>query len=418
MRSGIRIACVVQQFVPEVGAGPARVLEMGRRWLERGATLTVLTGMPNRPVGRTYPGYRGRLTMEEDLEGIRVLRSWLYASPRHGVVRTLLNNLSFAVSGTINGLSRRRDYDVLIASAPPVFPHAIGAALAASKRVPLVLEFRDLWPDYLVEMGFVRRNSTGGRALFALERILLNRAAAVVVVTESFGKRLTAKGVPPDRIHVIPNGVDTELYHPAEEGPPFPGMAPIEGSPVVGYLGNFGAGQQLEAVVDAAEILRREGVSARFVLVGDGTEGHAIRRRAGELRIPGLSIHPPLPRSLTRAFYNSCDVCLVPLAPLQVLEDTVPSKLFEVLACGRPIVASVRGEAARIMEQSGAGVVVRPGDPVAIARAVRQLLSLPRSARESIGCRGVAWVGKAYARRDLADRYLALLEQLCRTPAT
>jgi hypothetical protein len=180
-----------------VGAGPARVTEMALRWQEAGARVTVVTGMPNRrlpdrPDGVVHPDYRGRLFMEEDWQGLRVLRSWLFATPRRGFAWTLLNNLSFLATGTLHSLLRLRGVDVLIASSPPFFAHLAGDVYRRVARVPMVLEIRDLWPDYLVEMGALR-NRRAQRALFALERSLLSHARHAVVVTESFRQRVIGR---------------------------------------------------------------------------------------------------------------------------------------------------------------------------------------------------------------------------------
>jgi len=203
--SALRIAYLVQQFPPEVGAGPARVLELGTRWAAAGAEVTVITALPSRQLpglraGETHPAYRGRWFLAERQDGIRVLRSWVYSSPRGGFARTLANNLSFLGSAVLHGLARLGGADVLIASSPPFFPHLAGAILARMRRVPLVLELRDLWPDYLVDMGVLHRQAAATRALFALERRLLRRARSVAVVTESFRQRAIAKVADPARI--------------------------------------------------------------------------------------------------------------------------------------------------------------------------------------------------------------------------
>jgi glycosyltransferase involved in cell wall biosynthesis len=403
----LRIGYLVQQFPPEVGAGPARVTEMARRWVDAGAAVTVFTGMPNRPEGRIHPGYRGRLFMDEQWEGVRVLRSWLYASPRHGFARTLLNNTSFMLTSALRTLARGGELDVLIARSPPFFPHLAGRAAAALRRVPLVLEVRDLWPDYLAEMGVVKGRSA--QALFALERRLLQAAAQVVVVTESFRERMHAKGVDPARVHVIPNGVETSRYYrdPAAP-PPLEALRRREGEWLVGYLGNFGAGQDLDRVLDAAELLGREDPRIRFVLVGDGPHGDALRSRAATL--PNVSVLPPIAKEATRAFYNACDLCLVPLAPLAVFQETVPSKLFEIMACERPLLASLEGEGRAIVEASGGGLVRRPGDPAGIADGIRVLRASSEAERARMGAAGRAYVQEHYSRAALADRYLEILQ--------
>lgn len=411
-----RIGYLVQQFPPEVGAGPARVTEMALRWVAAGASVTVITGMPNRPAGRIHPDYRGKLFVEDEWQGIRVLRSWLYASPRPGFARTLLNNASFMVTSALHGLFRGGAFDVLIASSPPFFPHISGVALAALRRTPLVLEIRDLWPDYLVGMGVVR-NKLAARALFGLERALLRRAERTVVVTESFRRRVVGKGVPEDHIEVIPNGVDARHYYPAAAEPPLEALRREGDEFIVGYLGNFGAGQGLETVIEAAALLADSGERIRFVLAGDGPTRGQIEACARELGVRNITIHPPIAKEATRAFYNSCDLCLVPLAPFPILQETVPSKIFEVMACERPVLASLGGEGARIMEESGAGVVIPPGEPGIMAEAIGRLAAMPGEELRELGRRGSGYVARHYGRDLLAERYLALLTEVAQSSA-
>ena len=179
----MKVSYLVQQFPPEVGAGPARVGELGLRWKAAGVDLSVVTAMPNRPEGSIHAEYRGKMFSREEWNGIEVLRSWLYASPKHGLARTILNNLTFMATGALSGMFRSTRPDVLIASSPPFFVHLAGEAMRRRWRVPMVLEVRDLWPDYLVGMGAIR-NEAAKRTLFGLERFLLKQAAHVVVVTE------------------------------------------------------------------------------------------------------------------------------------------------------------------------------------------------------------------------------------------
>jgi len=409
--AGLRIAYLVQQFPPEVGAGPARVTELGAEWRRAGAQVTVITGMPNRPAGVIHPDYRGRAFVEEEWEGLRVLRSWLYASPRHGVARTLLNNASFMVSSFLHALRRAGPQDVLIASSPPWFPHVTGVALQALRGVPLVLEVRDLWPDYLIGMGVVR-GRLAQRVLLGTERALFRRAREVVVVTESFRRRMESKGVPPARVTVVSNGVDPSRYFPAIEPPPVPALARGPGEFLVGYLGNFGSSQALEQVVDAARLLEAQGERrVRMVLAGEGTTGAAVRAHAAGLGLERLVILPPIPKEATRAFYNACDACLVPLAPVPVLQETVPSKLFEVMACERPVLASLGGEGERIVRDSGAGIVMPPGDAPALAAGIRALAERAPEERAAMGRQGGTYVRAHYTRAALAARYLDVLQR-------
>jgi glycosyltransferase involved in cell wall biosynthesis len=404
----LRVGYLVQQFPPEVGAGAARVGEMAERWQDQGAAVTIFTGMPNRPEGRIYQAYRGKLFLREAWHGITVRRSWLYASPKHGMGRTLLNNLSFMTTSAFDVARSAGRLDVLIASSPPFFPHISGTLIAAGRRIPLILEVRDLWPDYLADMGHLR-NATARRMLFGLERRLLQRADHVVTVTKALQARLRDKGLPPGKITVIPNGVDPALYYKSAEPAPLPELRSERGTFTVGYLGNFGAGQALEVVVRAAEILQREKALVRVIMAGDGTEGQAINRLAASLGVNNLTIHPPLAKDLTRAFYNACDVCLVPLAPLRSLAGALPTKLFESLACETPVIASVEGESAALIEGAKAGMVVPPGDAPALASAIQRMRSVSANERTEMGRRGREVVIARFSRASGADRFLELL---------
>jgi colanic acid biosynthesis glycosyl transferase WcaI len=414
----LRIAYITQDFPPEMGAGPARVTEMALRWQEAGAEVTVITGMPNRrmpglPYGEIHPDYRGRFFMEENWRGLRVLRSWLWSSRRRGFLTTVLNNTSWMLTGALHALSRGGRFDVMIASSPPFFVHMAGEAVRAIRRFPMVLEIRDLWPDYMIEMGVVRNRQTA-RALLGLERLLLRHGAYAVVVTESFRRRLVEKGVPADRIDVISNGVDLDFYRP-EAAPPLP-LPELQrrtpGEFLVGYLGNFGAGQEIRTVVDAAKQLDGAGSQVRFVLVGDGTKMPEVETHASEAGISNLTIHPPIAKESTRDFYNACDLCLVPLAPVPIFSETVPSKIFEVMACERPVLASVAGEAARIVEGSGGGMVTPPGDAAALAGAIRRFFEMTPARRREMGRAGRCYVTEHYSRDILAARYLDLLRRV------
>jgi glycosyltransferase involved in cell wall biosynthesis len=407
----MRIGYISHQFPPETGAGAARVSEMARRWVDLGVDVTVITSMPNRPAGRIHDGYRRRLYLTETRDGIEVLRCWLHASPRHGFATTILNNMSFMATAGLRAILAARRFDVLIASAPPFFIQHAGVFATLGRSVPLVTELRDLWPDYMVDMGVIRSGSVAARSLFAMERVLLGRSDHVVVVTEAFRRQAEKKGVPAERVSVIPNGVDPGAYRPAPGNVSLvPGLEPVNGQLLVGYLGNFGAGQRIDLLVDVAA--RIEGSGVRIVLAGDGTERHRVERRAAELDPPALRLLPAIPRAATNAFYNACDICLVPLAPIPAFSDTIPSKLFEILACGRPLVASVEGEAARVVCASGAGLVCAPGDVDGIVEAIKRIGALPPAERQAMGARGVDFVRERYDRKTLADRYLTLLRDV------
>lgn len=413
----MHIGYLIQDFHPEVGAGPARALEMSRRWQEHGASVTVLTGMPNRRLpgrgdGAIDQRYRGHAFVRESVDGITVLRSWLFATDRRGFALTVLNHATFAASAFLHALARRPPINVLIASSPPFLPLLSGVAVARMLDAPLVVELRDLWPDYLEQMGVLRSRLTLG-PLYGLELFLLRAAALNVVVSESFRSRVVKKGVSSHRVHVIPNGVDLGEYQAAVDSPPIDALRQTAGTFTVGYLGTFGRGQALATVVEAAAIVARSDPTIRFVLAGAGPDEPAVAASVLATRAANVAVSPPITRDQTRAFYNSCDACLVPLAPIPVFQETVPSKIFEIMACERPVIASVAGEAAAILQQSGAGTCVPPGDAEALAAAVLDMREMSPTERRALGARGRDYVARHYDRRVLADRYYELLQDVC-----
>jgi glycosyltransferase involved in cell wall biosynthesis len=270
-----------------------------------------------------------------------------------------------------------------------------------------------MWPDYLVALGILKTGRTS-EMLFRLERWLLCNANRVVVVTNSFRQRLESKGVTLDRIDIVPNGVDVQHYRKREEPPPLAAMQARTNELIVGYLGTFGKGQALHIVIEAAALLRAWGHTIRFVFAGDGPELQRLVEAAKSLNADSdlVGLYPPIPREQTRAFYNSCDICVVPLAPVPIFDETVPSKLFEIMACETPLVASVGGEAADIVRKSGGGIVTRPGDPVALAEAILAIANLTENERMTMGRNAREFVRLNYDRISIADRYFEILHSL------
>jgi colanic acid biosynthesis glycosyl transferase WcaI len=420
MKPEMHIGYVVQDFPPEVGAGPARVTEMSHRWQALGARVTVVTAMPNRRIpgrgeGEIDPRYRGKLFLEEDWRGIRTLRSWLYTGDGRGFVTKMVNNATFMVTGMAHAMAKREKFDVIIASSPPFLPHVTGAMLSRSSKVPLVLEIRDLWPDYMVAFGMLS-NERARRALFGLERWLLAQADRTVVVTDSFRDRVVTKGVPAELVDVIPNGVDLDNYYRSDEPAPIDAMTG-DGDFIVGYLGTFGRGQGLASIVRTAAELGKTQPDMKFILAGDGPDKPAVEAEIATTGAQNVVLHPPILREQTRAFYNSCDVCLVPLAPISIFNETVPSKLFEVMACERPLVASVSGEGAKIVHESQGGLVSGPGDAAGLAAAILALRQMSAPERDAMGARARRYVADNYNRTALADRYFEILTRLAAQPS-
>lgn len=403
----MKIAYLCHYFHPEPAAPSARLLEFGRAWQQLGHQVTVVTGLPNHPTGVVPPAYRGRLAMEEQVDGLRVLRSWLYATPNRGVARKSLNHLSFALSSVALNLRRLGPVDVVIASSPSLLSVVSAAALARARGAPLVFEVRDLWPAAMADLQVIRGRPLL-RLLEHLELALYRAAARVVVVTQGFAENLVARGVPPEKIGVIPNGADTAFFSPEADGSFLRKRHGLDGRFVVGYLGAHGISHGLEVVLEAAA-RHADPDRFRYLLVGDGARRAALLASRDRLGLRNVVMLPSQPRDQMPGLYAATDLCLVPLQPQPIFRTFIPSKMFEIMACARPIVSNVEGEARAILERSGAATLVPPGDPVALAEAVESLAG-DETARARMGQAGRAFVTEHYDRATLARRYLELLE--------
>lgn len=405
----MRIVYLCQYFVPEPGAPAARLRDMARSWVQRGHSVTVVTGMPNHPTGVVQAPFIGRLIARETMEGVTVLRNWLYATPNEGLVRKTLSHLSFMVSALVLGYARLGSADVIIASSPSFFAVISAWIMSRMRKIPFVFEVRDLWPAVFVDLG-VLTNPFVIRALESVEMFLYQRAALVVTVTEGFRKRLLARGLPPEKVVTITNGAAIESFTPGPRDNAVRTELGLAGKFVVAYIGAHGISQGLELVLQAAQRLRddREVV---FLLVGEGARKRALLELREKLRLNNVIMLPAQAHQRVREYYCASDVCVVPLRQLALFGSFIPSKMFEIMACAVPVIGAVEGEAREILERSGGARLIAPEDDAALADAVRWFKLHPGESR-LMGAAGRAFVTAHYDRQVLADRYAGALQTL------
>jgi len=414
----MRVLIVTHYFPPETGAPQARLSALAATWAGDGDEVTVLTGMPNHPTGVLPPAYRRAVLRRELADGYRVVRSWLYATPNEGVARKTLGHLSFMVSSVLLGGRAAGPADVVLVSSPTFFSILSGWLLARRKRARFVVEVRDLWPAIFVELGVL----TNRRIIALLERMELAAYAAadqVVVVSEGFRRNLIGRGVPPEKVHTIRNGVDAGRFASPGAAGLGDARARLGAGPddcLVLYAGTHGISQALPVVADAAALLdrRTSGPGIRFAFVGDGADKPRLRRRVIELGLGQVSLLPGVPSDQMPELLAAADICLVPLRDVPLFATFIPSKMFEYLAAGKAVIGSVAGEAAEILTEAGA-VVVPPEDSGALASAIAALADAPRR-RTAMGKAGQAYVAHHYDRAALAREYRKVLDLACALP--
>ncbi|MEE9164821.1 MAG: glycosyltransferase family 4 protein [Nitrospinota bacterium] len=410
----MKINLICHYYPPEIGAPQARLSEMAREWVKQGHDVTVLTGFPNHPTGVIPPEYQGKIFMEETVNGIRIWRHWLYATANEGFIKKTFAHLSFMMTIVLFSLFRGERPDVLIVSSPNFFSVISAYVMSRIRYVPYIFEVRDLWPGIFIELG-VLKNRHLIRLLEIIELFLYRRSAAVVPVTYGFAEDMIRRGVPTDKIEVITNGVDLDTYQPS------PGDANLRAKIglsqdkfVILYIGAHGISHGLSKVLDAADNLRKI-KDIHFLFVGEGAVKSSLINLARNKQLKNVTFLPGQSREKVIGFYHLADVCLVPLRDMPGLNTFIPSKMFEIMGCGKPIIAPLRGESANILTRSGAALVIPPENPVDLVKAIKVLKNNPAKLRK-MGKEGYVFVRKNYDRKKLASKYLSVLEKTIHPP--
>jgi glycosyltransferase involved in cell wall biosynthesis len=410
INSILKINLICQYYPPEIGAPQARLSEMAREWIRQGHDVTVLTGFPNHPTGIVPEEYRGRLFMKEFIDGIQIWRHWLYATPNEGFLKKTFAHISFMVTLILFSLFRGERPDVLIVSSPNFFSVISTYVMSRIRRVPYIFEVRDLWPGIFIELG-VLKNRYLIRFLEIIELFLYRHAAAVVPVTKGFADDIINRGILSNRVEVITNGADLETFTPDGANSELRRELnlPLDAF-IILYIGAHGISHGLHSVIDAAELMKNDD-KVHFLFVGEGAEKVKLISLAQKKQLRNVTFIKGQFRKKVIDFYHLADACIVPLKNIPGLGNFIPSKMFEIMACGRTIIASLHGEAARILTRSGSAVVIPPEDPNAIVRVIENLRNDPENYR-CMGVAGRKFVEKYYDRKFLAKRYLTLLSRI------
>jgi glycosyltransferase involved in cell wall biosynthesis len=337
-----------------------------------------------------------------------VVRVKTYITANEGFARRTLDYLSFMVMAFFNSLLESRP-NVVVATSPQFFCAIAGWAVSVAKARPFVFELRDLWPASIIAVGAMNKSGLI-RFLERIELFLYRRAAAIVPVTESFRVELMSRGIPASRVHVVINGVDLDRYAPKARDETLAEELGLGNKFVVGYLGTHGLAHALPKVLEAAELLRvREDVA--FIFAGSGAERDTVERIVRERRLSNVVLVPTQPKEKMPGLWSVCDISLVPLRDNPVFAGVIPSKIFESMGMGVPVLISVpRGEATEIVERTGAGICVPPEKPDSMAKAIAELADdKGRVAELRAAARASA---PQFSREALASKMLEVLTQV------
>lgn len=402
----MRFLFLTQYFPPEIGAPSVRLGALVRELKRKGHEAEVVTAVPNYPTGSIFPDYRGKLYLRESWEDIPVHRAWLYPALGSGA-RRILSYASFTAMASLL-IWKARKPDFIFVESPPLFLGLTGWMASRVWGVPMIFNVADLWPDAVRSFGTLKEGLLL-RVAYRFESWIYRQAKFINAVTEGIKDTLIhVKQVPKEKILFLPNGVDTHVFKPLEPEESLRQALGLEGKYLVLYAGNHGLAQGLEVALYAACLLRKPAPAIQFLFVGDGSEKQRLIRMAEEMGCNNVAFLPPVPPERLVKLYGLASVALVTLRPDSLNERARPSKLFPAMATATPILYSGSGEGAKLVESAGAGVVVPPGDPKALAEALRYLLDNQAVAKD-MGLRGRRYVEANLSWATLVDRWLEQL---------
>jgi glycosyltransferase involved in cell wall biosynthesis len=412
----LHILFLTDNFPPESNAPASRTFEHCREWVRAGHEVTVITCAPNFPKGRVFDGYSNRFWQQEQMDGIRVIRVWSYITANEGFVKRILDYQSFMLSATLAAPFVRR-VDVVVGTSPQFFTACAAFLVSRLKGIPFVFELRDMWPESIKAVGAMK-DSAAIRFLERIEMFLYRKAARIVSVTHSFKKTLIARGINGDKIDVVTNGVDMSRFKPTPKDPELLRELGLAGKFVAGYVGTHGLAHHLETLLDAAEALRAtpDGHIFHFILLGDGARKEALKDEVTRRGLGNVTFVESVPKEQVARYWSVLDVSVIHLRRTELFTTVIPSKLFECMGMGLPVLHGVAGESADIVRQEGVGIVFEPENA---AQLVQHLRFMQRDAAAYDGYRlqCLKAAGK-YDRTSMASRMLEVLKLLAQQGST
>jgi len=399
----MRILFITDNFPPEVNAPATRTYEHGKEWVEAGAEVTILTCFPNFPQGRVYDGYKNKLKQVEEIDGMKVIRLWSYMSANQGFMKRTLDYMSFAWMSTVFGLFEKAD--VIVATSPQFFTTWSGWFLSKLKRKPWIFELRDLWPESIATVGAMSKESRVFKLLEKIELGLYWSSDLVIPNTPAFKTNLVNRGIPEEKMHVIPNGANLELFDSTRTNPELKKKLGIKEDFVVGYIGTHGLAHSLDFVMES--IAGVEFNNVHFLFIGDGAEKERVKGIALSNNLKNVTFLDPIPKEVIPVYLAMTDASLVPLKKSDTFKTVIPSKIFEACAMGKPIILGVEGQAKEIIDEFGAGISFEPENSEEFVDAINKLKS-DTELYKSLSSNALN-LAKAYDRKKLAKEMLQVI---------
>jgi glycosyltransferase involved in cell wall biosynthesis len=405
----MRILLLTQWFEPEP---TFKGLLFARELAARGHAVEVLTGFPNYPGGDVYPGYRIRPWVREQIDGISILRVALYPSHDESAFGRVLNYASFAISAALIGTALIRKPDVVYVYNPPATTGFPAVVLGLLRRAPFVFDICDLWPDTVAVSGMLS-SPAAFRLLDKWCKFVYSRARHIVVASPGFKQQLVSRGVPPEKVDVIYNWCDETTIQPTAPDPELAARLGLSDCFNVMFAGTMGTAQALDSVLESAALCRQSLPNVQFVFVGGGVDRNRLEKKAGGLGLTNVRFLPRQPMSAMGAVLGLADILLVHLKDHPLFSITIPSKTQAYMASGKPVLMAVRGSAAQLVTQSGAGLVCEPENPRSIAETVARFAGMSPEERHHMGEAGKRYYDEQLSLKAGVTKFEALFARIC-----
>lgn len=376
--------------------------------MKSGHQVTIITGAPNFPNGKVFDGYRNRLWQQETMAGIRVIRVWTYITANEGFAKRTLDYLSYMVTGFLASLFVRR-VDVVVGTSPQFFTVCAAYVTSLFKRVPWVFELRDIWPESIRVVGAMQQHKVLD-LLEMVELFLYRKASAIVSVTHAFRTSLIRRGVDGGKIHVVTNGVDLSRFFPREKDSELLIQYGLQNKFIVGYIGTHGLAHALGTILDAAKTLKNapDGRRFHFIFLGDGANKSSLLQRATEEGLDNVTFVDSVSKDHVVRYWSILDVALIHLKKDELFTTVIPSKMFECMGMGIPILHGVEGESADIVVREEVGLLFEPENAPALIEKLR-LLADDRVLFSSMKSKGPD-AAHRYDRVTLAKKILSVIQ--------
>lgn len=400
----MRILFITDNFPPEVNAPATRTYEHCIEWVKEGAEVKIITCAPNFPHGNIYDGYKNKLYQKEDIDGIKVIRVWSYISANNGFAKRVIDYFSFAFMAFWVGLFQK--HDIIIATSPQFFTTWAAWGISKIRRKPWIFELRDLWPESIRTVGAMKHE----RILNWLEKIelgLYKDADKVVAVTDAFKSNLIQRGIDPEKIEVVTNGSNIDLFFPREKDYGLLQSLNLENKFIIGYIGTHGMAHSLDFIVQA--ISKIDDQDIHFLFIGDGSMKSKIIEIASELSLKNITFLDPVSKDEVPRYLSIIDVSLAPLIKSDTFKTVIPSKIFESSAMQKPTLLGVEGQAKEIIEKYGAGICFEPEnekDFISKANLLKNEQTVYANCQ--LGCIQLA---QEYDRKKLANKMLKIIKK-------